>query len=147
VGDSDIVYHLGDVTLGGITTMHEYIDKLRGNIRIVPGGHDYRWLADWKDTDRVKVLPPLVSLEFPELSPDGVHPQVIVLCHYALRVWDRSHYGAWMLYGHSHGQLPVWGHSIDVGVDSWSFAPVSLGEIVAKMKTLPDNVDLVKHEI
>ena len=32
--------------------------------------------------------------------------QDIVLCHYAMRVWQKSHYGAWMLYGHSHGTLP-----------------------------------------
>jgi hypothetical protein len=29
-----------------------------------------------------------------------------VLCHYAMRVWNRSHHGAWHLYGHSQGESP-----------------------------------------
>jgi hypothetical protein len=33
--------------------------------------------------------------------------QPIVLCHYAMRVWNRSHHGAWHLYGHSRGNLPA----------------------------------------
>ena len=39
-------------------------------------------------------------------DPDGRHgKQGIVLCHYAMRVWNKSHHGNFMLYGHSHGSL------------------------------------------
>lgn len=51
----------------------------------------------------------------------------ITLCHYAMRVWDKSHKGAVMLYGHSHdsldcnretGDLDEYGLSMDVGMDA-----------------------------
>jgi len=61
----------------------------------------------------------------------------MTLCHYAMRVWNRSHKGAWQLYGHSHNELPVVGKSFDIGVDGHNFAPWSLEEIEAKMATLP----------
>ena len=75
-----------------------------------------------------------------ESAPGGV--QRIVLCHYALRVWDKSHYGTWALYGHSHGTLPDNPHAraIDVGVDCHDFAPVSyerVREIMAAKTFVP----------
>ncbi len=55
------------------------------------------------------------SLRCPEISVNG---QPIVLCHYAMRVSNRSHHGAWHLYGHSHGNLPEGPTSLsmDVGI-------------------------------
>lgn len=46
--------------------------------------------------------------------------QRLVLCHYAMRVWNKSHRGVWHLYGHSHYSLPDDPNSlsIDVGVDA-----------------------------
>ena len=45
--------------------------------------------------------------------------QAIWLSHYAHRVWPKAHYGAWHLYGHSHGKLPETDNlSMDIGVDA-----------------------------
>jgi calcineurin-like phosphoesterase family protein len=140
------VWFLGDLTLGGPREAITYLGALNGHINIVPGGHDYRWITHLSGVQNVAIAEPLVSLELKELSPDGVHAQVIVLCHYALRVWDRSHFNSWGLYGHSHGTLPGIGKSFDVGVDCFDFAPVSLEEVVEIMKTRPDNVDLVEEK-
>ena len=70
--------------------------------------------------------------------------QAIVLCHYCMRVWPKSHYGSWQLFGHSHGGLPGVGKQMDVGVDTNSYYPYSLGEIKEIMKDKPDNFNLVK---
>lgn len=146
VGVDDVVYHLGDFTMGDIHTAANLWQQLNGQIKIVPGGHDRRWLAGFARNytswtgHPVEVLPPLVSLEYPALG-NGKYPQVIVLCHFSMRVWDRSHYGAWHLYGHSHGTLPGYGKSMDIGVDSWNFRPVSLQEVAALMATLPSVID------
>lgn len=70
-----------------------------------------------------------------------------------MRVWDGSHHGAIMLYGHSHGTLdelspeftdPTWigeGYylknykTMDVGIDTHpAFRPYSITEIVDIMK-------------
>lgn len=58
----------------------------------------------------------------------------IVMCHYAMRVWNGSHRGAWHLYGHSHGELDEQGLSFDVGVDCNNFEPVSIEQVEAKMR-------------
>jgi calcineurin-like phosphoesterase family protein len=54
-----------------------------------------------------------------------VNNQVIVLDHYAHAVWEKSHRGAWHLYGHSHSNAEEWlnrvmpeRRSVDVGVDN-----------------------------
>ena len=68
-----------------------------------------------------------------EIKLDG---QLIVLCHYSMRKWNKSHYGSWHLYGHSHGNLPPLGLSFDVGVDTNDYYPYSLDDVSNKMKTL-----------
>jgi len=64
----------------------------------------------------------------------------MVLCHYAMRSWPKSHYGAWHLYGHSHGKLPMLGRSMDIGVDTHDFYPYSLDEISCIMNNIPTHV-------
>jgi len=145
VNDDDTVYHLGDLTLRHYVPARAILAQLDGRIKIVPGSHDKRWLSGYKSGTlwsrsqyRVEILPPLVSL--------SVDKQTIVLCHYPMLSWDKSHYGSLHLHGHSHGtipdslsgdtQLPIKesrGHRVDVGVDNWDFAPVSLEEIKEKI--------------
>jgi calcineurin-like phosphoesterase family protein len=135
IGPDDIIYHLGDFTLMGKEPASRYFKHLNGNIHVIPGGHDHRWLR--KSTYRsgsghpVSILPPLHTIKVP--LPNNDQHQLIVLCHYSLRVWDRSHYGSWHLYGHSHGNLPPLENSLDVGVDCWNYRPVSLDTIASKL--------------
>jgi calcineurin-like phosphoesterase family protein len=66
----------------------------------------------------------------------GEYPQVVVLCHYSMQVWDRSHYGSWHLFDHSHGTLKGIGLSFDVGTDCTEFAPIPLEVVTSKMAHL-----------
>ena len=126
VRPNDIVYYLGDMFYKGHTKDCEgIVDQLNGQIYFVRGNHDqvakkfkHRFLS-WGDMLEVK--------------QDG---QLLVLCHYALRVWNKSHVGSYHVYGHSHGQLPEDPNSLsfDIGVDCWNFFPVSLDEVFQKMK-------------
>ena len=63
--------------------------------------------------------------------------QLIVLCHYAFRVWNVSHHGSYHLYGHSHGSLEDDPNalSFDIGVDCHDFYPLSYEEVKAIMST------------
>jgi calcineurin-like phosphoesterase family protein len=132
VTQMDTVYHLGDFTLEDIGHFTKWVSQLNGNINILPGSHDDPWLKDFVASEKVQVLPPLVSVEFPEIMM-GTYPQVIVLCHYSMQVWDRSSHGSWHLFGHSHGKLKGIGLSFDVGVDCTEFRPLSLEEVVSRM--------------
>lgn len=72
-----------------------------------------------------------------------VNGQYIVADHYAGRVWPRSHYGSWLVYGHSHGNLESFGKSYDVGVDNNNYEPVSFDELVVIMDGLDDNFNYI----
>lgn len=126
VSEQDIVYFLGDFCFGKPAN---YFMELNGLIRFIKGSHDPKIDADY--------LFPLKTIV------DG-EKKLIVLCHYAMRSWEKSHYGSWHLFGHHHGSLPSYGLSFDVGVDCWDYYPVSLEEISARMKTLTQIVDFSK---
>jgi calcineurin-like phosphoesterase family protein len=69
------------------------------------------------------------------LSEISISSQRIVLCHYAMRVWNHSSRGAWHLHGHSHGRLPdvPSSCSMDVAVDTHDFCPWHFDEIKSRM--------------
>lgn len=68
--------------------------------------------------------------------PNAVGDDLVVCAHYSMRVWNRSHAGSYMLYGHSHGALPPILRSMDVGVDCWAFRPITLDMIKARLTSL-----------
>ena len=135
VTEHDTVYHLGDFTLDDIRHFTHWASQLNGTIKVLPGSHDHPWLKDFVASEKAQVIAPLVSVEFPEIMT-GNHPQVIVLCHYSMQVWDRSKHGSWHLFGHNHGKLKGIGLSFDVGVDCTEFKPLSLEEVAGRMADL-----------
>ena len=95
------------------------------------GNHDkqMRHLKDrWREWEhKITFLPPLAETD--------VNGQQIILCHYAMRVWNKSHRGSWHLYGHSHSTLPdePASMSFDVGVDAHAYHPLRFNEVAALM--------------
>lgn len=123
VGPEDNIYHLGDFSLA---RPDPYLFRLKGHISYIFGNHD-------KQMRRLAADGPLFDnlAFFGELAEITIEGQSIVLCHYAMRTWSRSHYGAWQLYGHSHNSLPddPGARAIDVGVDARNYTPISFEEI------------------
>jgi calcineurin-like phosphoesterase family protein len=93
VKPGDIVYHVGDFAF---TDHDPYLERLSGQKFLVPGNLDH--------SNRVKKATGWVKVEriMDVILPDGT---MVVLCHYAMRVWSRSHHGAIHLYGHPQGLL------------------------------------------
>lgn len=124
VNPTDTVYHLGDFALCNSKRATEILHSLHGEIHLILGNHD-----SWLKGQRRRDLFASVS----QLKRVTVEDQIVVLCHYAMRVWERSHKGVWQLYGHSHGSLPDDPNalSLDVGVDTElaGYAPVSMDQL------------------
>lgn len=132
VGIKDTVYHLGDFAFYQQDKILEILNRLNGYINIVPGNHDKNLLKALKTTSgmKVNILDSLYSETF--VVEDERIP--FVMCHYAMKVWDKAHYGAIHLYGHSHGSLKEDNSlSMDVGVDTNSYTPYSIDEILVRM--------------
>lgn len=120
VGEDDTVYHLGDFAFRGHSY---YASRLKGRIVLIEGSHDRMSIAD---RQRFTWAGPRHIVKG---NPD------IILSHYAMRVWPRSHYGTWHLFGHSHGSLPPHGKSFDVGWDLWG-GPISIEVVKTEMAKL-----------
>ena len=113
VKPKDTLYHLGDFALRNIG---HYRHRIKcEEVHLILGNHDYL-----KDRDEEGFYS--VS-DYKEIKYEG---RFIVLSHYAMRVWNRSHRGSIMLYGHSHGTLPGIKNSFDVGVDCHGYCPISI---------------------
>lgn len=122
VGANDIVYHLGDFALGGDKDLAlQILKSLNGHIHFIEGNHD-SVASKFKD-------------QFASYNEGFIERKImgqrIVMCHYAMKVWHKSHHGSWHLYGHSHGTMPDDPNSlsIDVGVDCHNYAPISFEEV------------------
>jgi len=115
------------------------IQRLNGKINFIFGGHDHRWYYDVTEKEleelNISMLGQLDTIEFPQYKTESGYSLIIVLCHYALKVWDRSHYNSLHLFGHSHGHLENPSpNSLDVGVDCHNFKPYSIEEIIEIFK-------------
>lgn len=127
VAEDDWLYFLGDMAfVRDARLLRNWLDKLRcKHVCVLKGNHDR---TTYEVRDRFQWYK-----DFAEINVEG---QSITLCHYAMRVWNKSHHGAWHLYGHSHGTLPDDPNSlsIDVGIDTNNYQPYEMEDIAERMK-------------
>jgi calcineurin-like phosphoesterase family protein len=117
----DIVYCLGDFAW---KDPEKYLSKLNGAWILIRGNHDPLNIYN-------------VGFQFvKDVYFIQIHGQYIFMSHFPHRVWNRSHYGTWHLYGHCHNILPDYGRSCDVGVDAWEYKPVSFDQIKERFKNV-----------
>jgi len=128
IGKRDIVYHLGDFAFANTDKVKYLISALNGQITLIKGNHDYK-------------LPTYAFNFFKEvydLRQIKIDGQTIVMCHFPIHSWNKKHYGAWHLHGHSHGGLSFDSNikRLDVGVDCHNYAPIHFEQV----KKIFDNV-------
>lgn len=141
----DVVYHLGDFTLNGITVAAQYFRQLNGLIYVLGNywHHDKRWLRYIsmdnlmgpsglrlvsKSGYPIQILPSSWNLD------QGRDKPPVILSHYPYAEWDRKHYGSIHLHGHSHGKSKVIKGRMDVGVDCTHFRPVLVEHVLEKIR-------------
>lgn len=133
VSKKDIVYVIGDFSFHRPEKTLEIFHRLNGHeIHLIAGNHDKRIKqakAAFTSCENLKEIKLMDRDAYGE-------KQHIVLCHYPMITWNKSHYGSWMLHGHCHGSLKDDRTSLrlDVGVDVWNFTPISFDFIKSAMK-------------
>lgn len=132
VTTSDTVYHLGDFAFMTLDQIKSVTKRLNGTKHLILGNHDKTIIQNKNALLNCGAFNSIQN--YYELKANG---EFIVLFHYGQRVWNKSHRSSIMLYGHSHGSLPPFGKSVDVGVDckeiTSDYRPVSLDEVLAYM--------------
>ncbi len=131
VKPSDSVWHLGDV---GFTKSLEDITKvfnrLNGDKHLVKGNHD--------QNNRVTQLKWASIHDTKMINTENQH---FFLSHYAHRTWPSKYHGVMHLYGHSHGNMPGYDRSMDVGVDASQYKekykPISAIEVIKQLTPIP----------
>lgn len=127
VKEDDTLYHLGDFAFGDAKVIREFRNSLIcKNIHLILGNHD----QEIEDSEELQELFTSVGYVY----TGYVGKQQFHLSHYSHRVWPKSHRGTIHLYGHSHGSIPDYGKSMDVGVDTHKdFRPYHINEIYSIM--------------
>lgn len=137
VSRGDRVYHLGDFALTSRIRAVELLGRLNGEKHLVLGNHDDAWDSAAARTHWASVH---------ELRSLRVGNHRFVLCHYPLLTWNGAGCGkVAMLHGHCHGNLPIDGPRVDVGVDCWDYRPVSVDTLALVLDRRPPYVPVDHH--
>jgi len=132
----DVVYHIGDFGFGNVHYLNGLAQKLHGTINIILGNHDKEVKKD-PLCNRFGFIKDMHILK----TKHDNKTYELFLFHYACRTWYKSNHGCIHLFGHSHGKMPPYGLSMDVGVDTNNFFPYSLEQILQKMNTFSPKLD------
>lgn len=126
VSPHDEVFHLGDFNMGGMGNSIEVLRRLNfSKLNFIWGNHDRGMGELWDNINYYKDLKDRINF-LGNMAEVWVNGQMIILNHYAMRVWNKSHRGSIHCYGHSHGTLPddPNSRSFDVGVDCHNLFPI-----------------------
>lgn len=130
VKPGDTVFHLGDFSFMGSIKTKEVVSRLNGKIVLIQGNHDkkpHRFFSEvWQSFSDVIDGENVRMSHYPYAGTD---------CNDVRDFSDRQlrDNGEWLLHGHVHCLWRVNGRQINVGVDRWSYAPVSEREIIEIM--------------
>jgi len=142
VGKGDIVYHLGDVAMGGKKRADELssiLSRLNGTIRLIKGNHD-NYVLKSPCVDRFEWVKDYYELKYTSPSHGK---RKFILQHYPLYTWNNAGRtgkdGSCLticLHGHCHGSIDRINNlttRMDVGVDSNGYIPVLIDNIIEVM--------------
>lgn len=125
ISNNDDFYFLGDFSFDKSKT-ESFLERLNGNLHFIKGNHDR--------SDMIRLYRKYGTY-LGQLDELSVKNQQFILCHYSMRVWNRSHHGSIHLYGHSHGSIDKepWGKSMDVGIMMNDYKPFEFSDIMKIM--------------
>lgn len=107
INDEDIVYYLGDLTFCGKSVTNQIIYSIRGKINFILGNHDkMKDIIKLNRWENVHEYGTEIFIKDGDLNTRNCNGyQQLILSHYPIFSWNRSHYGSFHLHGHSHGNL------------------------------------------
>jgi len=137
---NDTLYYLGDFSFRHtVNEILEDISHIPCKVIFITGNHDKN-IIHYK-----KYIPERFTFvgSLFDYRNKGIN---ISLCHYPLRVWNKSHFNSWHLYGHLHSETDFGGKTLNITVDNTKQFIISLDEVAYYMKNRPNNYDYIKKE-
>lgn len=119
----DVVYILGDFSLGNKEYTEKILQKLKGKKFLIEGNHDkslhgleryFEWYGQIKEAK-------FTNNQY--LYIDPAESFCCEMCHYPMLTWNRRPHGTCMVHGHTHGTIDAFNSEsmelrVDVGFDS-----------------------------
>lgn len=127
VGPKDLIFHLGDVSYGPHSKKSiETIRSLPGRKILIVGNHDKHLRGQFERVfEKVK--------DYEEFTHQIKGGKVLFcLFHYPIEFWNKWHWSAVHIHGHSHGIAPKKTNRFDVGVDVTKFVPIHIDDIMKR---------------
>jgi len=124
-----IVYHLGDFSW---RSSRKYIEELLNRlnhkeIHLIRGNHDDMTKLRWGFASVNELLNLKVKHKGRKIY--------LTLCHYPMLKWRYERINGILLHGHSHGNMRTGiKNTLDVGIDCCAFFPLTLEEILLRIK-------------
>lgn len=121
---------LGDVAWPKVEPAIPFLNALRDNhinVQLIKGNHDDKL---------IKKLSHYFS-RIDDVRYFKAAGHAFFLSHYAHRTWRGSNSGSYHIHGHSHGQLPILGRSMDAYVGDQEWGPMPLSWYVNMLRNNP----------
>lgn len=126
----DDVYHLGDFAFHK-PNMAKFKQQMPGrNHWLIRGNHDPPFFACEAIFGKGKVR------DMMDVKCAG---QSTVLCHYPMAMWNKSHYGSYLLYGHVHNMRTKTLDRVFPGRRSLDVGPESLYNALGEVRPINEN--------
>jgi len=154
VTDDDIVIYLGDLSFarskerGDVESM---VWGLNGEIHYVIGNHDK--FDDIQKIGKFKSVQDYLEVKITHMYDKGhniIEKTESMFCcmHYPIYSWNKKHHGAFMVHGHTHGNLHHGEDAsfytdrrvIDVGCMLHDYKPVGFNEVISKLSHVDYNI-------
>lgn len=129
VKPNDNLFHLGDFGFADVDRLDGILSRLNGRKTYVMGNHD-------KQMRDAKIRRHFTDMtNYKEIR---INDQKIILFHFPIAEWNKEHHGSFHFHGHVHDRYKSPNQRImDVGVDTWNYAPVEFEELKALMLAIP----------
>jgi calcineurin-like phosphoesterase family protein len=133
VAPGDIVFNLGDFSLGSVTDTLGVLARLNGQHHLIKGNHESTVLGSKTLRETFSSVDDYLELQ---IDLEERYPHLLCLFHYPIHEWNSAHYGSWMLHGHTHGDddyLDRNNKIINVGIMLNGYFPISYWQIAEYM--------------
>ena len=106
--------------MGGRENIRKYRNRINcKNIHLVLGNHDVLLAKNFIYSDGLNVQDLFNTVNIRINKKIG--KDHFIMDHYAMRTWDRAHYGSIMLHGHSHDNLIPYEKFLQIADDNTLF--------------------------
>lgn len=123
VGKNDAVYFLGDLSFNqSFNKYKELFTRMNGKKFYILGNHDNK-------QHLIRCQKEGLLLDVRESKILNIGKETVHLTHYPLHEWFNFHKNGIHLHAHTHGNMPEYMRSADVGIRNWEYGPVEFLEL------------------